>query len=276
MQRIDENTYIDDTLVTCAEYQLFIDEMREHGKYYQPDHWTEYRFPKGRPQQPILGMRPSDAVAFCEWLTDRQEGWNFRIPILEETQKFPVSTIYPFSIGYWTTDNQWKMQFIWIGAIPSNPRGIDFDAAFDNDEIRARANYFDRDHIENAAYDRTIIFDRSCKRDLDVECAKTMGYVLWLLHERNRDNDGDSERDRAQRLARDRVSDQQNYHAFRKDMNNALNLDRIAFRRENYQENEPTSVYFLEIYSDLITIRERIVGRSPAFEGIRLVKERIK
>ena len=28
MQRIDENTYIDDTLVTCAEYQLFIDEMR--------------------------------------------------------------------------------------------------------------------------------------------------------------------------------------------------------------------------------------------------------
>ena len=25
--RIDEKTYIDDTLVTCAEYQLFIDEM---------------------------------------------------------------------------------------------------------------------------------------------------------------------------------------------------------------------------------------------------------
>lgn len=29
MQRIDENTFIDDTLVTCVEYQLIIDEM--HG-----------------------------------------------------------------------------------------------------------------------------------------------------------------------------------------------------------------------------------------------------
>ena len=70
-QSIDENTYIDDTLVTCPEYQLFIDEMREQGKYYQPDHWTSYLFLKGHAREPISGMRKSDALAFCNWLTKR-------------------------------------------------------------------------------------------------------------------------------------------------------------------------------------------------------------
>jgi hypothetical protein len=56
-QRIDENTYIDDTLVTCAEYQLFVDEMREEGKYSQPDHWISYQFPGGKAKEPILGLR---------------------------------------------------------------------------------------------------------------------------------------------------------------------------------------------------------------------------
>src|SRR5512139_314318 len=96
MQRIDENTYIDDTLVTCAEYQLFIDEMREQGKYYQPDHWTSYQFLEGKAREPILGMRPSDAVAFCEWLTDHQNGeWNYRIPSSREGKENPAQISWP-------------------------------------------------------------------------------------------------------------------------------------------------------------------------------------
>jgi hypothetical protein len=88
MQRIDENTYIDDSLVTCAEYQLFIDELREQGKYYQPDHWTSYQFPKGRAREPILGVRYSDAIAFCEWLTNRGDtDWEYRLPTEKEAQK---------------------------------------------------------------------------------------------------------------------------------------------------------------------------------------------
>jgi hypothetical protein len=64
-QRIDENTYIDDTLVTCAEYQLFIDEMREQDKYYQPDHWTSYQFPEGGART-NLGVR-TDA-SLLNWI----------------------------------------------------------------------------------------------------------------------------------------------------------------------------------------------------------------
>ena len=33
---------------------------------------------------------------------------------------------------------------------------------------------------------------------------------------------------------------------------------------------------YFGIYVDLLTLQERIAGRSPAFEGIRLVKERIR
>lgn len=99
-QRIDENTYIDDTLVTCAEYQLFIDEMREQGKYYQPDHWTLDQFSEGQALSPILGVRYSDAVAFCEWLT-LQGGSKqiFTLLTKEETESYKLMDT---EASYWT------------------------------------------------------------------------------------------------------------------------------------------------------------------------------
>jgi formylglycine-generating enzyme required for sulfatase activity len=102
MQRIDENTYIDDTLVTCAEYQLFIDEMRERAKYYQPDHWSSYQFPKGEAQAPIVGVRFSDAKTFCEWLTQREGGeWSFRPPAIGEAEKYKLTNPLHSPLGYW-------------------------------------------------------------------------------------------------------------------------------------------------------------------------------
>lgn len=104
--RIDENTYIDDTLVTCAEYQLFIDEMRAQGKYYQPDHWTSSQFPKGQAKKPVLGIRYTDAVAFCEWLSEHENGkWHYRVPAPFEIMDFPLTTVKEISFGYWTSIN---------------------------------------------------------------------------------------------------------------------------------------------------------------------------
>lgn len=98
MQRIDENTYIDDTLVTCAEYQLFIDEMRELGKYYQPDHWTSCQFLLGQARDPILGVRHSDAIAFCEWLNkESRVGFKYRIPHKSEVTELNFET----RNGFW-------------------------------------------------------------------------------------------------------------------------------------------------------------------------------
>ncbi|MFE4106623.1 NACHT domain-containing protein [Almyronema epifaneia] len=69
--RLDETTEIDTRLLTCAEYQLFIDEMKLVGEDRQPPHWPSDRFQPGEANQPIWGVRDSDAAEFCEWLTQR-------------------------------------------------------------------------------------------------------------------------------------------------------------------------------------------------------------
>jgi len=126
MQRVDENTYIDDTLVTCAEYQLFIDEMREQGKYCQPDHWTSYQFPKGEARNSILGIRYSDAVFFCNWLMKNDEGkWLYRLPFLTEVVQYPISNAIGNVEGYWGNSNQDNNHLLfWNDSIPTFACGV--------------------------------------------------------------------------------------------------------------------------------------------------------
>ena len=94
---------IDTDCVTCAEYQIFLDEMRQQGKYYQPDHWNEYQFPAGQADQPVRGVRAEDAVAFCDWLTQRQGGVRFRLPRLDEANQRPIKTK---ELGVWCSDGE--------------------------------------------------------------------------------------------------------------------------------------------------------------------------
>ncbi len=125
-QRIEDDTYIDDTLVTCAEYQLFIDEMREQGEYYQPDHWTSYQFVDGQAQEPVVGIRYSDAEAFCVWLTERNSGeWEYRLSFDNEIQSFSVLRLFRLdkAVGYWLNSNF----FSWVKSRPSDARQINFD-----------------------------------------------------------------------------------------------------------------------------------------------------
>jgi hypothetical protein len=41
-----ETVYRDTSLVTCAEYQVFLDEQRAQGTFCQPDHWEAELFPQ--------------------------------------------------------------------------------------------------------------------------------------------------------------------------------------------------------------------------------------
>ena len=85
MVRLGENRLADTSLVTQAEYQLFLDELRQNGEYHQPDHWQEFAYPQEQGREPIAGIRPSDALSFCRWLTGREKGeWQFRLPTREE------------------------------------------------------------------------------------------------------------------------------------------------------------------------------------------------
>ena len=101
--RIDNNLEIDRSYITCAEYQLFIDEMRQQGKNCQPDHWTSERFPTGYAKKPITGVRASDAEEFCQWLTQKESlfGFRYRLPSLAETTAILVTTE---DIGCWCKD----------------------------------------------------------------------------------------------------------------------------------------------------------------------------
>ncbi|MCA9964924.1 MAG: hypothetical protein KC423_11790 [Anaerolineales bacterium] len=101
MVRLDEDRYIDSSLVTHAEYQLFLGEAREQGQFYQPDHWPTGQFAPGTGNQPVVGVRSGDAVAFVAWLNGWQaeEGWRFRLPEAEEGDRLAGSMTMP--LGYW-------------------------------------------------------------------------------------------------------------------------------------------------------------------------------
>jgi hypothetical protein len=106
MVRADEDTYVDNSLITHAEYQLFLDEQRALGKYYQPDHWQDYQFATDHGRVPVVGVRPSDAVAFCEWLTEREAGeWRYRPPMPGEVDTLPLNQVVQggseVGLGYW-------------------------------------------------------------------------------------------------------------------------------------------------------------------------------
>lgn len=110
MAMVEEGKYLDNSFITNAEYQLFLNEEREYGYYYQPDQWPEYRFPSGEGLKPVVGVRPSDAVAFCRWLSDREPGeWRYRLPqvgeldVLEDDSN---SQSIHNNISYWSNSGK--------------------------------------------------------------------------------------------------------------------------------------------------------------------------
>lgn len=108
MALLKENIFVDATLITCGEYQLFLDEKQAQGKYYQPDHWKNYRFSPGQGYIPILGVRSSDAAAFCVWLNERERGsWFYRLPKVGEINDRDGRTFFsPSNTGYWQEDQK--------------------------------------------------------------------------------------------------------------------------------------------------------------------------
>jgi hypothetical protein len=110
--RVDDNTYVDTTYVSHVEYQMFLDDKQLEGKFYQLDHWTRFQFPKGKGRQPIIGVRPEDAHAFCAWLTEHAdsvlENWRYRLPDKGEFSKLRSARSYTAGMptGYWVQDDQ--------------------------------------------------------------------------------------------------------------------------------------------------------------------------
>jgi energy-coupling factor transporter ATP-binding protein EcfA2 len=123
LQHIDEDIDIDLKYITHAEYQLFLDESRMQGKYYQPDHWTENVFPKGTAQTPISGVRAEDAEAFCQWLSQRRGGGiSYRLPLPKEANEYPAD-ISSKEFAAWCKNNN-AYQLNWMTEVEE--QRIDF------------------------------------------------------------------------------------------------------------------------------------------------------
>ncbi len=95
MMPVDNNLSIAESLITNSEYQIFIDYQR--ARHFKPTHWFAHSFQKGNGLKPVVGVRPSEAVAFCKWLTERdKEGRTYRLPYTNEFS--PLLS----KVGYWT------------------------------------------------------------------------------------------------------------------------------------------------------------------------------
>jgi hypothetical protein len=281
MQRIDENSYIDDTLVTCAEYQLFIDEMRKQEQYYQPDHWSSYQFPKGQAREPILGVRQSDATAFCEWLTNRKgKEWKFRLPTKNEASSYPLKPLSRRLLGYWISQYS---QFKWARAVPENAQTINLLGTIDRDLLLLRSRTIEYNITIDLA--RAIVLDLNnatnrmnaslinqvIDKASDLVSALAISSDLYNAFDRaNAQNfaiDLTIACDRASSLARGLAPDPP-------ETPGRINSNaRKLIIADNHAREIDFGLYILIV---ICNIQERIAGRSPAFEGIRLVKERIR
>ena len=299
--RIDDDTYIDGSLVTCAEYQLFLDEMRAQEKYHQPDHWSDHHFPKGHARHPILGMRHSDAKAFCEWLTlHNNDGWQYRLPSQDETQKFPVDKPYTLPIGHWVS-NKNSIDFAWIGANPQNleeikikgERNRDFDQHHEIELARAQSR--DLVHTLESVHARELTHaialagkltneldsspDFENSRNLAIALTDELYRIQRKILIRALANDRILRDAHAKNLYLSQITGGYSNRRKYVDIGNEIKLaiDRASSQPYAITIDEAITVARnIEHAIEVERVFERRAGRFPAFEGIRIVRKRIR
>ena len=99
LQRIDDDSFepinrnaaISHGVVTCCEYQIFVEECSNKERHYYPDSLRSLQFSQINAQHNVSGIRLSDAQLFCQWLTDRylEKGLSYRLPTLNE-EKYAI------------------------------------------------------------------------------------------------------------------------------------------------------------------------------------------
>jgi hypothetical protein len=149
--RINETVEIDLSYLTCAEYQLFLDEQKAIGNTVRPAHWATSRFSPGTAKQAIVGVCARDAEGFCQWLSQREviPGFQYRLPTIAEVEDHPITET---QIGCWCSDGddrvirgikpeQWE---IWQEDLVNAMKvDLDVDRQLIRDRIRTRVRGLD-------------------------------------------------------------------------------------------------------------------------------------
>ncbi|MGC9397081.1 MAG: SUMF1/EgtB/PvdO family nonheme iron enzyme, partial [Anaerolineae bacterium] len=70
--------YIGKYPVTNVQYQVFVQET---GHDRTPRHWENRQFPSGKDDHPVRGVYWKEAVAYCEWLTEKIQDAGCKIKV---------------------------------------------------------------------------------------------------------------------------------------------------------------------------------------------------
>ncbi len=308
MIAVDEGIFVDPGYVSHAEYQLFLEEERALGRYHQPDHWQGFRFPQGYASAPVVGVRSSDAAAFCDWLNARDGAFAFRLPAPGEMEQYRlgIAENSPGTIvGFWTDHGFERIRP--FPHLPSDYLKNLFESdlsekssalALTRELDRERNLIRELDHYLNLARELALAPDRDRPLTLDHDFDPQVDRKFGLIDRDRpralaRDLDLDLYRNLNWEFERDRDFDRDRLSSTRLHRRvrwvwRALSLSlatlsipspKAGFRGsfKSRREKKMTNALresWLSLYKCLVLLEARIDGVVPAVEGIRIIKER--
>jgi hypothetical protein len=191
---------------------------------------------------------------------------------MNEVEHNPITKPIKTPLGYWTVVQDGKSDFAWIVSTPVDPRNIDLsiNSIREHDLPYYRAQALKSDlHIDFNNASNTVKFINDADAiHLAIALDRNRARALDLAFDISRA----AKIDRAKKISYDIAP------------NRTINLDRdfavatvigiaidLALNIARYRYDELARELALDLFLDIFTLQERIAGRSPAFEGIRLV-----
>lgn len=111
---------VDSSMLTNAEYQVFLDYSFIEGAPFLPTSWDgKGLFSKGASLKPVVGIDPMAVEVFCDWLNQEKPGGGvYRLPRTGEITVPPTNPNNTQPIGYWTASQHgWLLEGVSASAL---------------------------------------------------------------------------------------------------------------------------------------------------------------
>lgn len=87
---ITNDYYLCKYKVTNEQYSNFIKETN----HKTPSYWINGKYPEGKEKHPVLDISYSDALSYCDWLSQKSDKWLFRLPTEAEWENAAYGNYY--------------------------------------------------------------------------------------------------------------------------------------------------------------------------------------